>query len=82
MCRSSRHSFEDRVRPVWSIRYYRDGRPFEESSGSTKYADAVALLKIREGDIAKGVPVSPQIARFRFEDAAADIEAGGRNRGS
>jgi integrase len=75
MCRSSRHSFEDRVRPVWSIRYYRDGRRFEESSGSTKYADAVALLKIREGDIAKGVPVSPQLARFRFEDAAADIEA-------
>ena len=60
---------------IWWIRYYRDGRRFEESSGSDKYGEAVTLLKMREGDIAKGVPVSPELTRFRFEDAAADIEA-------
>src|SRR5262249_30131443 len=60
---------------IWWIRYYRDGRRFEESSESERYTDAVDLLKSREGEIVRGVPVSPKITRYRFEDAAADIEA-------
>jgi serine/threonine protein kinase len=35
--------------------------------------DAVRLLKLREGAIAKGVPVAPKIGRLRFEDAAQDL---------
>jgi integrase len=34
--------------------YYRDGRRFEESSGSEKKGTAIALLRIREGDGAHG----------------------------
>lgn len=60
---------------VWWIRYYRDGRRFEESARTGKYEKARDQLKEREGDIAKGLAVSPQIGRLRFEDAAADIEA-------
>jgi integrase len=60
---------------IYWIRYYRAGRRYEESAHSDKRADAVELLKIREGDIAKGMPVSANIGRFRFEDAVADIEA-------
>jgi integrase len=58
---------------VWWIRYYRDGRRFEESSGSTKETDARRLLRLREGDVERGLPVSPRIARLRFDEAAADV---------
>jgi integrase len=58
---------------VWWIRYYRDGRRFEESSRSEKYEEARDLLRTREGAIASGAPVSSKIGRYRFEDAAADI---------
>jgi integrase len=59
---------------VWWIRYYRNGRRYEESSGSSKKGKAIDLLKIREGDGAKGLPVTPNIGRLRFEALATDIE--------
>jgi hypothetical protein len=59
---------------VWWIKYYRNGRPVRESSGSTKESDAIQLLKIREGDIAHGLPVDPQLNRIRFDEAADDLE--------
>ncbi len=52
--------FEGRV---WWIKYYRSGRPFRESSGSTKETVAKQLLKLREGDIVRGVPVTPRANR-------------------
>jgi len=58
---------------VWWIRYYRDGRRFEESARTDKYETARDLLKVREGDVAKGVPISPKIGRVRFEDAVKDL---------
>lgn len=59
---------------VWWIRYYRDGRRFEESARTDKYETARDLLKVKEGDIAKGMPVSSATGRYRFEDAQKDIE--------
>jgi integrase len=59
---------------VWWIRYYRDGRRFEESARTDKYESARALLRNREADISKGMPVSSQMGRFRFDNAATDIE--------
>jgi integrase len=58
---------------IWWVRYYRDGRRYEESSHSTRKDDAKTLLKLREGDIARGVPVTPKIGRLRFEEAATDV---------
>jgi integrase len=58
---------------VYWIRYYRDGRRHEESARSDKYAEAENLLKQREGDVAKGLPLSAKIGRLRFEAAAADM---------
>jgi integrase len=58
---------------VWWIRYYRDGRRYEESSRSTKEGDARRLLRLREGDIERGLPVTPKIGRLRFEEAAKDL---------
>lgn len=34
---------------IYWVRYYRDGRRYEESSRSTKYEDAKRLLQLREG---------------------------------
>src|SRR4029078_6759458 len=53
--------------------YYRNGRRFEESAHTDKYEKARDLLRTREGDIAKGLAVSPGIGRLRFEDAADDL---------
>lgn len=60
---------------TYFIRYYRNGRRYEESTHSSFNKDAVDLLRLREGDIAKGVPVTPKIGQLRFEEAAQDILA-------
>jgi integrase len=59
---------------VYWIRYYRNGKRYEESTKSTKKQKAIDLLKIREGDIAKGVPVTPAHGRVTFDEARADLE--------
>ena len=58
---------------IWWVRYYRNGRRFEESSRSEKRKAAEDLLKIREGDVEKGVPISAKVGQLRFEEAAADL---------
>ena len=58
---------------IWWIRYYRNGRRHEESARTEKKTEAERLLKLREGDVARGVPISPKVGRLRFEDAAEDL---------
>ena len=58
---------------IWWVRYYRNGRRHEESSHSDIREDAVRLLKVREGDVARGLPVTPKIGRLRFDEAAEDV---------
>jgi hypothetical protein len=45
----------------------------EESAQTGKHETARDLLKQRQGDVAKGVPMSAKIGRLRFDDAAADM---------
>ena len=56
---------------IWWIRYYRNGKRYQESSNSDKWKVASDLLKTREGDIANGVPVTPQ--RLTFDDAMQHV---------
>ena len=58
---------------IWWIRYYKNGRRYEESSGSTKEAAAKGLLRLREGDIERGVAMTPKVGRIRFEEASKDV---------
>jgi integrase len=60
---------------VWWIRYYRDGRRIEESAKTGKYEEAREQLKLREGDIAKGIPISSASVRLLFDAAAEDVIA-------
>ena len=65
--------FRQKGRTMWMIKYYRDGRPFYESSGTDIKDDARSLLKLREADIVKGLPVSNKTGRVRWEDATRDL---------
>ncbi len=58
---------------VFWIKYYRSGKALRESSRSTKESDAKRLLKLREGDIVRGVPVTPRIGRIKFDELAQDM---------
>jgi len=58
---------------VYWIRWYREGRRFEESAKTDKWETARDLLRQREGDVSKGVPISAKIGRLRFEDASEDL---------
>ena len=58
---------------VWWVKYSRNGRPYFESARSTKKEEATRLLRLREGDIARGVPVTSQIGRMRFREAATGM---------
>lgn len=50
---------------IWWLRYYRHGRRFEESARTTNYDQARDLLRVKEGEIAKGIPVSPATGKLR-----------------
>lgn len=58
---------------LWWIKYHRGGRPFYESSGSTVYDDAKNTLQMREGDIARGVPVTSRANRCTIDELLADV---------
>jgi integrase len=60
---------------TWWIKYYRNGRAMRESSESSREADAKKLLAIREGDIARGLPVSPRQARITIAELLEDVKA-------
>lgn len=72
-CEQAGHVVVVRERPIWWIRYQVDGRPQCVSSYSTKREDALKLLKEREGDVVKGVPLVASIGRVTFEEAADDL---------
>ena len=58
---------------VWWVKYFRDDRGYYESSGSRKHEDAKRLLRLREADIERGVPVTPKVGRLKFDEAAKDL---------
>ena len=55
------------------IQYYRDGKPYRESSGTSNEVHARRLLKIREGDIASGKFTGLTIERIMFDELAEDF---------
>jgi integrase len=60
------------VGPLW-IKFYRNGRPFRESTGTLDMAEAKRKLKEREGDIAKGHFTGLAGDRLKYDDLAADL---------
>ena len=57
----------------WWMKYYRQGRPFYESTETEVKAEARRKLKEREGQVAQGLHQGPQVERTRFEDLVEGI---------
>jgi len=57
---------------VWWIKYHRNGKPFRESSKSTKKKVAERLLQRREGEIAQGKIPGIQFEKVSFDDLAKE----------
>jgi hypothetical protein len=58
--------------PYW-IKYYRNGRPIRESTETEKESDARQLLKQKEGDVARGVPLVSGISRITMGELLDDL---------
>jgi integrase len=58
---------------VYWIKYYRNGKPFRESTKSKKEADAKRLLKKREGEISSGKLPGIYFDKVRFDELAEDF---------
>jgi hypothetical protein len=72
-CRTAGHPIEIREQSVWWIKYQLNGHPQCVSSGSTKKQVAKRLLRLREGDVEKGLPIAADVNRITFDDAATDL---------
>ncbi len=73
-----KHRYPDgtkREGKTYWIKFYRNGKPYCESSGSEKEADAKRLLRIREGEVEEGRFPGLKIKRILFEELAADLIA-------
>jgi len=58
---------------IWWAKWYVDGKPTRESTGSRTEKEALRFLKQREGSVALGVPLMPRADRTRYEEAAHDL---------
>jgi integrase len=60
---------------VYWIKYYRNGKPYAESTHSDKASKAKRLLKQREGEISKGQLPGIYFDKVRFDELAEDFLA-------
>lgn len=58
----------------WMIKYYRDGRGIVESARTVDKTEAKKLLRQREADVDRGLPLGPRVGKLRFQEAANDIQ--------
>jgi integrase len=58
---------------VFWIKYYRDGRAYYENTQTDVKGTATQMLQARLGEIARGVPVTPQVNRCRVDEILEDV---------
>jgi hypothetical protein len=58
---------------IWWCKYYVNGRPVRESTGTEKETEAKRFLDGRRGRVATGQPMLPRADRVRYDEAAADL---------
>ena len=52
---------------------YQNGRPVRESTGTKNETIARRMLRAREGDVERGIPIDPKVGRITFDEAAEDM---------
>jgi len=67
---------------IWWVKYYVNGRPVRESTGTEKEKEAERFLKTREGRAAAGMPILPRVDRVRYDEIAEDLRQHYRTTGS
>jgi integrase len=60
---------------IWYIKYYRNGKPFRESTRSTRESDAIDLLKQRLVEISQGSFMGLEYKKVTFDDLCQDLLA-------
>jgi integrase len=59
---------------IFWVKYYRNGKPFYESSHSEKETDAKKLLKLREGQIELNQFRGLRVEKILFDELSKDLE--------
>ena len=65
----------------WWVKYYVNGRPVRESTGTEKESEARRFLKLKEGAVAKGSPIAPRLDRILYDELAGDLRQDYRTTG-
>jgi len=60
---------------VFWVKFYVDGQPVRESTGTAKESEAKRFLKDREGRVATGQPIIPKADRVRVDELLDDLRA-------
>jgi integrase len=58
---------------IFWVKYYRAGKPYRESSKSSKETDAKRLLKLREGQVTEGRFPGLRVEKVLFDELAEDL---------
>ena len=58
---------------IWWVKYYRDGKPYRESTDSTRKKDSERLLKKREGAIVEGTFTGLRPEKTTLGELAQDL---------
>ena len=58
---------------VWWVKYYVNGRPVRESTGTDMVLEAKKMLKERDGKAVTGQPIIKRADRIRYEEIAEVI---------
>jgi hypothetical protein len=58
---------------VWWIKFYRNGQPFRESTGTTDKRKATRVLSQRLAEVATGKFLGPNIERIGVKELAEDF---------
>ena len=57
----------------WWVKYYVNGRPVRESTGTEKESQARRFLKLLEGAVATGAPIPSRLDRILYDELAKDL---------
>src|SRR5579871_5045349 len=58
---------------IWWIAYYRNNVQIRETTRTTDEVEARKILRIREGDIARGLPLTNRSLKLRFKELLDDV---------
>ena len=59
--------------PYLWIKYHQHGRAVRESTETTNLTVARRMLRAREGDVERGIPIDPKVGRITFHEAVKDM---------